>query len=404
MYFKLALRNILGNLLRSGAAILTMIIIVSVLLIFKGFIDFSFEGLKSSTIRTELGHFQIAKRNFFSDGNNIQPTLANQITKTEQHNLEQTLASNQHIVTVSPRLKGSGLVSFGDATLYAQLIGVDPDKDGGFTDFEIVYEGRQIRKTDECVIGYSLSRALNLKVKEEVTLLSTTAEGSINAVNCVVAGIVKTPSKELDKVYIKMHIKNLQTLLDSGNILYFMLLVDDAFFDEVDSFLKNTVKSPLDYRKWTELAEYYQGVVSLYTSIFNMALGALFTLIVFSIFTIVSMSVVERTREIAILRAIGFRRKDIAVLFFTEGLLLANIGAFVGICFAVIVIQLINGLGGIEMPPAPGMTSSYIVEILISSSNLILAYLLCVISALVASVYPAISASQKDIVKALNYR
>ena len=63
--FKLALRNIFRNKRRTAITFLSIIAASAAIIIFGGFIAFSFEGLRETTIRTQLGHLQIAKKGYF---------------------------------------------------------------------------------------------------------------------------------------------------------------------------------------------------------------------------------------------------------------------------------------------------------------------------------------------------
>ncbi|STJ88696.1 efflux ABC transporter permease [Escherichia coli] len=64
----LALRNVFRNKRRTCIVFLSISAAMSAMIVFGGFINYTFEGLRESTIRTQLGHFQIAQRGYFEQG------------------------------------------------------------------------------------------------------------------------------------------------------------------------------------------------------------------------------------------------------------------------------------------------------------------------------------------------
>lgn len=402
--FKLAILNIFRNKVQSLISLLAICSAISILLFFRGFIDFSLEGLKSSTIRTELGHFQVAKSSHFEIGGDIVSAPENQIEKSIYEKIYQRFSQQSNIVTISPRLSTSGLVAYNDKSLYAKITGIDSKRDEEFSSYEFIVEGRQIKREGECVVGNALSKALSLNINNEITIMSTTEYGGINALTCNLVGIVKTQSKELDKVYVKMDLNSLQSLIDTQRIDYMMFLMNDDYIaqDGLEEIKKIISDTGLKVKTWEELAEYYQSVKSLYESVFNIALFSLLVIMILSILNTVSMSIFERMSEIGMLRAVGMSRYEIFKLFLFEGFLLGLFGGVFSCIVSYLIISLINYLGGIPMPPPPGMTSGYNVYINISFGSILLSLLLSLFSSMAATIYPAFITSRKEIISAIN--
>lgn len=399
---KLSALNLLRNRTQTVISLLAICSSITILLFFRGFIDFTLAGLQTNTIRTELGHVQIAKPAHFSLGGDIVNSPQNQLSNDDYETIKQSLAQFSHIRAISPRLKGSGMIAFNEKTLYVKLTGIDPKQDESFSSAELLIDGRHIRHTNECMLGNALYQALRVQLLQEITILSTTEEGGINAVTCQLVGVVETQSKTLDKVYTKLHIDNLQALFDTQRLNYLMVLLDNH--NDLPNFTKaldSSLDSTLSYRTWTQLAEYYHAVKSLYESIFTVAIIALLLIMTLSILNTVSMSIFERYHEIGMLRAIGASKKQIIGQFFLEGGLLGLVGAVIGTGIGVAVISAINHAGGIAMPPAPGMTSGYHVIINLSANNIGLAFLLAIVSATLATLYPSYIATNKDIVSTI---
>lgn len=398
----LALRNIFRNKRRSCIVFLSISAAMSAMIVFGGFINYTFEGLRESTIRTQLGHFQIARHGYFEQG----ASQNRELLISSPHQLEAQLQAIPHISTISRRLNGSGLITVGHATLSAKLIGVMPERDEEFSNYEIVAEGRQIElgHDDECVIGSQLAKGLSAKVGDTATILSSSYDDAINAVDCTIVGIVRTPAKEYDKVYVKMNLAHLQRLLDTEKIEYLVLLLDETeHLPVVASQLGTVISGEYEYKEWTQLAEFYQGVVNLYTSIFKLSFIVLSVIVILSITNTMSMSVFERFREIGTLRAMGQTRLSIIDLFVSEGIIIGILGGIIGVLAGTGFAQLINFSGGIAIPAPPGMSSGYTARINIDFSVIFYSFMMSVLTATLSSLYPAIIAARKDIVEALTH-
>ncbi len=402
--FNFSIKNVFRNQIQTLISLLAICSSVVILLFFRGFIDFTLEGLKANTI-SEIGHVQIGKKSHFELGGDIVNSTSNQLNAKEYQSILQSISGINYIKAVSPRLNGSGIIALNNTSLYVKLTGVNPKQDEEFSSAETIINGRQVRNSDECIIGNSLYQALGAKLLQELTLLSTTEYGGINAVTCKLVGIVETRSRDLDKVYTKLHIKNLKRLFDTDKLNYVMVLLDsDKQIETFTNKLKNKLTENIYYRTWEDLAEYYKSVKSLYESIFNIATLSLVFIMILSILNTISMSIFDRHNEIGMLRAIGMSKQQIFSHLFIEGTVLGLLGAFFGTLIGVGIISYINYLGGISMPPAPGMTSGYDVIIKVSPYSVKLAFIMSISSAIFATFYPAHKATQKEIVFSINKR
>src|SRR5581483_3242502 len=106
-----------------------------------------------------------------------------------------------------------------------------------------------------------------------------------------------------------------------------------------------------------------------------------------------AMSVRERTREVALLRTLGFTSRRILALFLSESLTVGVIGGLVGICWCAALVPLIGAARGVGMPFAIRLSSQTMIVALVTAS------LLGVFSALL----PSLRAARRNIVDGLRY-
>ena len=125
-------------------------------------------------------------------------------------------------------------------------------------------------------------------------------------------------------------------------------------------------------------------------------------IIVLSIANVMTMSVMERTGEIGTALAMGVPRSRILAQVVFEGLALGAIGGAAGLVVGFTLSKIISAVG-IPMPPPPGMARGFSGEILVTGRIALDAFVLAVVTALVASIYPAWKASRMIIIDALRH-
>ncbi|WP_408938954.1 ABC transporter permease [Haematospirillum jordaniae] len=264
-------------------------------MVFGGFIAFSFEGLRETTIRTQLGHLQIAKKGYFDQG----AGLPERFLISDPASIERDIRKSPLVNTTTWRLTGSGLISAGETSLSARLVGVMPEREDDFAAFETVIAGMQLDLDTPygCVIGAGLAKGLNVSENANLTILRTTIGCTINAIDCSVVGTVRTASKDYDNVYVKVLLSLLQRLFNTTKVEKILVLTKDTNQMPLIQILVEQAMAThpdLEYKSWLDLADFYRGVVNLYASIFKLTSIILGSVVFLSISNTMSMSAFER--------------------------------------------------------------------------------------------------------------
>jgi putative ABC transport system permease protein len=408
----LALRNILRNKRRTAITFLAIISGLIGIIVFGGYVENTYMGLREQMINTQLGHIQLFKKGYTEKG----------VTDPAKYLIEDPDSVQKAITAfpyvkymrmVSDRLTFSGLVSTGEQTLSFKGVGVDPAKEQEMSYFESITDGMQISPEvveegeDVGVVGTGLMKALGAEVGDYVTILTNTVDGVINAADFKVVGVAQTGTKEYDAVFIKFPIKFARKLLNTDSAEKIVVLLDKTEdVPTVATLLNDLIEEQgldIEIIRWDELAEFYHKVVNIYDGIFDVITVIIGIIVFFSIANTMSMTVFERVKEIGTLRAIGTTRWGITKLFLVEGFLVGILGSALGIIAGIVTALAINFTGGIEMAPPPGMTVGIIAEIQIVPEVILYALFLTILVAVFSSVYPAIKASRLKIVDALQY-
>jgi putative ABC transport system permease protein len=208
------------------------------------------------------------------------------------------------------------------------------------------------------MLGAGLARSLKADAGSSLTLLVSTTEGALNARDVQVAGVVTTGIAEIDQRLVYTDVATAQSLLVTDKVSSL-----GVFLDRMEATLPardrlQPALGVLKVRTWEEQAPFYRSVRALYNRIFG-ALGLILgVIVVFVVTNAMAMAVIERTREIGTLRALGTLPGQLVRSLALEGLVLGGAGGLLGALMAVVVsVGLL--LFPVQMPPPPGRTVGY---------------------------------------------
>lgn len=353
----LANRNVLRNGRRSLLLGGTIAIGTLALLLFAAYIAASLDGLRESTIRGGLGHAQISAVPP-ADGY-AEQQLQYGLDATERTRLEAVLAQNEGVRRIAPRLQFSGLVSNGPRTLNFEAQGVDPLRERqAYGAFQVLAQGEALRAGDEgryqVLVGKEMARRLGVRPGQSLTLMTTTVQGSVNAMDVDVAGIIATGIPERDLYAMQIPIETAQELLRTKKISHLSVLYQDtASADAQSAAIAQAIGGKVRLQRWQELAPLYPQVMALFRNQF-IVFGAIIGMIVFlGVAAMTLATIYERGKEIGTLRAMGIPQAMVRRLFMFEGLLQGAFGALAGGAAAWLATLAINA-AGIELAPPPG--------------------------------------------------
>jgi putative ABC transport system permease protein len=370
-----------------------------------GFIAQSFEGLKEGTIRS-IGHLQVVDRRAVSRSEDA--TL--EFGLKDAGRARAITARDPDVEAVLPRIEFVGLATNGAKSVPYLGVGVDPEPEARATlARELVVAGRYLASADgeDVVLGTGLASALGVKTGERVTLMATTPDGSLNAVDGVVAGLVDVRIKELNDRYLAAGIGLVSRLIETSETVSKLVIFLRANADErrAAERLERSLRAagfPIAVRHWEDLAAFYSQVRLLYIGIFGFVGAVLVVIVILSAAIVMTMSVTERTREIGTLRAIGTRPARIQTMFLAEGTVLALAGCVAGALVALVVRAILNA-SGIILPPPPGATHGLPINVKFYPLAYAAGIAAMIGTMLVASWFPARRASRISIVEALTH-
>ncbi len=401
LYWRLAFRNLLRH---RGRLILNLILLVGAFLTiicFKGFKTHVLESIQGLVIDTQYGHIQIAKQSFW-DNSSVELVTDKMIGNSDE--LVRKISKIEGVQFVSPRVGFFGLINTEDKSITAHFIGIQPEVELKTQRSLLLVEGREFEQSKHAILSIGLQTKLKIKSEDEVTIVSPTLSGGINAMDIKVSGIFSSGFADVDNGTVFLTLKDAQKVLDSNYVDQLIITLKDEkqssqVLSEIRELLRGT---DLQVKSWRELAELYNQVENFY--IFqNLFIEIIILLLLFlSVANTVSMNVFERLSEIGTLRALGDYESDIQHLFLIEAILLGLLSICIGIPLSLILIKLISSL---EIQVVLPMASQPIPFRLIPSFGAYLeASFVCLFSVVVASLWPARKGAKISIVTALGAR
>ena len=371
------------------------------LVLAAGFIEWTFWAMREGAIHSGLGHIQIV-RSGYSDHGMADPF--DYVLPTDSADLK-AVEQVPHVVKVAPRLKFTGLISFGDATLSFLGAGLNPEKEGGLEDVTALESGEPLSNRDSAgvLLGRGLADNLGAKVGDKVVLLVNRRDGSLNGVEARVRGIFYTVTKAYDDVALHVPIRLAEELLNvRGAHLWVVYLDDTSNTRMAMRALEGRLGPGLTAIPWYDAADFYNKTVRLFSKQVMVMKLIIALIVILSISNTMMMNVKERTDEIATAMALGLRRARVLNRFLAEGLFVGLIGGITGVGLGYALAHGISVVG-IPMPPPPGMSQAFLGRIIVTPALAGNAFLLAVVSALIASLYPAWRASRMVIAQALRH-
>jgi len=406
LYLKLAIRNVFRNRRRTLITLAAMGFGAAAIIVFGGFVNAIYWGVRESTIRSQVGHIQLYRKGFSEKGN-LAPY---DFLIRDYAALRAELLKIEHVKTVTARLGFSGLVSTGDTTTSFVGSGVHPEGETDLSSQSVIVDGKDLTSRDPrgITLGIGLARAFGVKPGDDLTLLTTTKAGSINALAVKVRGVWESGEKAYDDRFLKTALPEVQRLLDveNGEVQSVVLLLDRtdntaAVRERIERLIGERWLE-LEIKTWEDLALRYHQVRELFGRIFAVLTLIVSIMVVFGITNTMTMAIFERTREIGTIMALGTRRRGVISMFVLEGVALGVLGGIAGVVLGVALAKIISAFG-IQLPPPPGSTRGFAVQIFVVPSVLAQAFRLSIITATLASLYPAWRAARLDVVEALRH-
>lgn len=252
------------------------------------------------------------------------------------------------------------------------------------------------------MLAVGLARNLKSGVGSVLTLLTTTSEGSLNGLDVQVTGIFGTGVPEMDKRKLIVDLSTAQALLVTERVSTLSAYLYETSDTQTYEEEINKRYPILATRNWSDLAFFYHKVRDLYGRIFTVVGLVILVVVLLSVANTMSMAVVERTREIGTMAALGTLPGQVLRNFIIEAIVIGTMGSLFGMMLAGGVTVFLE-VYEVMMPPPPGMTTGYPLRVHFSAELYTWTVSMMILITVLGAYFAARRGVKRPIVEALGH-
>jgi len=318
-----------------------------------------------------------------------------------------------HVVGAAPAILGKALVSASRRESFISLKGVDPSLEPGVTDL-----GRAITAgslsglaSDQGVpgilIGKDLANDLGVGVGDSISLL--TPQGTLSPMGMIprtrrlrVVGVFSLGLYEFDSTFGFVSLETAERLLGKDTVDYIQLRVDDIYrAPDVAKAITASLGPEYATQDWAAMNKPLFSALWLEKIAVSLAVGLIVMVAALNIVASLILLVMEKHRDIAILKTMGASARSITLIFMTQGLLIGLVGTTVGASLGYGLSFAMDRYEVIRVPIDVYQVSHLPFTVLPLDFTLVVvaAVLIC----FVATIYPSRQAARLDPAQALRY-
>jgi putative ABC transport system permease protein len=391
MIWSVAWRNIWRNKLRSLVVILAVTLglfgVLFVIALSNGMVEQKIDA----SINNEISHIQIHQPEFMQD-QSLKYSIDSAQQKVEE------ISSIPGVKAVSSRIKEQAMASTAVTGAGVIVNAIDPEQEKKVTKiYTTILEGDYFEsphKSAPIVISKKLSTKLKARIGSKIVLTIQHTSGELVYGLFRVSGIYKTANTMFDEpnIFVKKEDIVALTGYDPSKASEIAVLLDDVGrTDQVKDILKS--KSPkLSVMSWKELEPLLLAMSSMMDQMSYLLLIIILVAMAFGIINTMMMAVLERTRELGMLMAVGMNKKKVFIMIMLETVFLTLIGTFFGILFSALSVHFTGEYGLNFAKFAEGYESfgfSALVYPRLYLDFYIAMTVLVIITAIISSIYPA---------------
>jgi lipoprotein-releasing system permease protein len=324
------------------------------------------------------------------------------IDNSENDILIRKIASHPHIKGISSFVQGQAFIKEGDRFLSVGLKGINPATERRVTKIEKYIISGSMNKLDQdsIIIGRELALSLGLSLNSDILIYSPLGgEYSLK-----IAGIFNSGMYDYDMNLVFTHLKTAQEILGLDNkVSAIAIKLDDLYLaDKVKGELHALLGFDYNLKTWMEANKNFFAALKLEKLTMFIILTLIILVASFNIVSTLVVMVVEKTKDIGILKAIGMNPRGVRKIFIYEGLIIGLLGTFFGTLGGIILCSLLKKYQFIKLP----QDIYYIDRLPVSIEfwpDIFLIILAAIGIILMSTVYPANKAAGLKPVEALRY-
>lgn len=401
MTLKIAWKNIWRNPVRSAVIIISVVLGVWAALFIISFSNGMNEQRLHDLLKNYTGHV-VVENPAYAEEKAVQYTIEDPDAVLAE------VKRQPGIDAWSARTLANGMAQTSSGSYGVQILGIDTLQEMQVTNFhEQLVEGDFLYSftRNSIVIGEKLANRLKLDIRSKIILTFQNTAGDITAGAFRVSGIYKSHDAQYDETHVYVRQHDLQQLLGSPEAIHqvFALLNDYKQAPTIAAAL-NAGLSQSQARHWAEISPQLSYMDEAMQQFMLIFIGIIALGLTLGIVNVMLMAILERSRELGMLMAIGMNRKRVFSMITTETILLTAAGLPLGLLLTFLTIGYFQE-NGIDLSVASDAMASLGYNTMVYPQLEATYYwqvaLIMLATTLLGSIYPSLKAMQLKPVEAI---
>lgn len=325
------------------------------------------------------------------------------------------IRSLPHVTGAAPVVLGKALIDAGQEKAFITIKGIDPDLEATVTDVGKAMQRGSLQSLtrqseddpDGIVIGRDLASQLAVGVGDDVSVL--TPEGTLSPMGMIprthrfrVVGIFSLGLYEFDSAYGFVTIDVAKHLLDRDHPDYIEARVDDMYAaPRISEEMERQLGGSYVTQDWADMNKSLFSALWLEKMAISITIGLIVMVAALNIIASLVLLVMEKNRDIAILKTMGSAAGSIRTIFMLQGLLIGLAGTTLGAIGGLGVSFVLDKYKLIRVP-VDVYQISY-VPFVVEPLDFIVVVIAAIVICFVATIYPSRQAAKLDPAQALRY-
>ena len=353
--FKLSWRNTWRNKRRTFFTLTAVLVGVMSLVFSRSYITGIVNSASDEMIKSQIGHIRIAHKEFLR----LERILPKEYLVSPLKQIQEKLSRIPDLELSCPRIKFNVLLNHGYVNKPAIATGIQPlaeDKNMGLSQF--IIQGSYFKQDQpglSLIIGKNLARELKVKVEDELLMVTTDINYSTYALPFKIVGIFETGFSVMDKHMVYIPLEKAGEMLNCGDAAHEILvfLKEPAKAPQVSltiaALLDNTGEKQeeqvgIQVIPWQK-HDFIASVIPYIKKLSGSILTIFMIIVALVILNTMLMSVMERYYEIGLIKALGFKDREVVSMIALEAGFIGTIGSAAGGLFGGIISAITEKIG-----------------------------------------------------------
>lgn len=284
---------------------------------------------------------------------------------TNPYGLIKLIRNNPEVTAITPQVTANVIYTSGSVQINGNVVGVNIDEEDKMFDMQSNMVSGNLHNLNKVnnglLIGKGIADKLSLHVGDNITVTSGTGNPTVMKV----VGIFATTVKQLDDTRAYANIVQAQTLLGKDRSYVTEIKINIANYNNAPKVAHDlAILTGYKAEDWVLANEQLKAAFKIRAIILNSVIGVILLVAGFGIYNILNMTIYEKIKEIAILKAQGFSSTSVTSIFLQQAIYIGIMGGIVGICVGFSITYMVSriyiGAGTLKYLPMSFYIPHYI--------------------------------------------